>query len=43
MVFHTAPSVLALAQAAGIDNVTLLKADDGAGKGFALYQLDLSK
>lgn len=43
VVFHTAPSVLALAQAAGIDNVTLLKADDGAGKGFALYQLDLSK
>ena len=43
VVFHTAPSVLALAQAAGIDNVTLLKADDGGGKGFALYQLDLSK
>ena len=43
VVFHTAPNVLALAQAAGIDNVTLLKADDGAGKGFALYQLDLSK
>ena len=43
VVFHTAPKVLELAQAAGIDNVTLLKADDGAGKGFALYQLDLSK
>ena len=43
VVFHTAPKVLDLAQAAGIDNVTLLKADDGAGKGFALYQLDLSK
>lgn len=43
VVFHTAPNVLALAQAAGIDNVTMLKADDGAGKGFALYQLDLSK
>ncbi|OBV38208.1 bifunctional 2',3'-cyclic-nucleotide 2'-phosphodiesterase/3'-nucleotidase [Janthinobacterium psychrotolerans] len=43
VVFHTAPDVLDLAQAAGIDNVTLLKADDGAGKGFALYQLDLSK
>ncbi len=43
VVFHTAPNVLELAQAAGIDNVTLLKADDGAGKGFALYRLDLSK
>ncbi|OYO29098.1 bifunctional 2',3'-cyclic-nucleotide 2'-phosphodiesterase/3'-nucleotidase [Janthinobacterium sp. PC23-8] len=43
VVFHTAPNVLELAKAAGIDNVMLLKADDGAGKGFALYQFDLSK
>ncbi|MDC8756571.1 bifunctional 2',3'-cyclic-nucleotide 2'-phosphodiesterase/3'-nucleotidase [Janthinobacterium fluminis] len=43
VVFHSAPGVLALAQAAGLDNVTLLQADDGAGKGFALYRVDLAK
>ena len=43
VVFHTAPNMIALARAAGIDNVMQLKADDGAGKGFALYQIDLSK
>ena len=43
VVFHSAPNVIDLAKAAGIDNVTQLKLDDGAGKGFALYQLDLSK
>ena len=43
VVFHSAPNVIELARAAGIDNVRQLKADDGAGKGFALYQLDLSK
>ncbi|MDN2709713.1 bifunctional 2',3'-cyclic-nucleotide 2'-phosphodiesterase/3'-nucleotidase [Janthinobacterium sp. SUN118] len=43
VVFHSAPNVIELAKAAGIANVTQLKADDGAGKGFALYQLDLSK
>ena len=35
--------MIELAKAAGIDNVTQLKADDGAGKGFALYQIDLAK
>ncbi|MEG1327663.1 MAG: 5'-nucleotidase C-terminal domain-containing protein, partial [Janthinobacterium sp.] len=43
VVFHSAPHMIALAQAAGIGNVTQLKSDDGAGKGFALYQIDLSK
>jgi len=43
VVFHTAPDMIELAKAAGIDNVTQLKADDGAGKGFALYQIDLAK
>ena len=43
VVFHSAPNVIELAQAAGIGNVTQLKADDGAGKGLALYQVDLSK
>ena len=43
VVFHSAPNVIALAKDAGINNVTQLKADDGLGKGFALYQVDLSK
>ncbi|MGV7206651.1 bifunctional 2',3'-cyclic-nucleotide 2'-phosphodiesterase/3'-nucleotidase [Oxalobacteraceae bacterium A2-2] len=43
VLFHTAPGVLDLARAAGLDNVSLLKDDDGAGKGFALYAVDLSK
>jgi 2',3'-cyclic-nucleotide 2'-phosphodiesterase/3'-nucleotidase len=43
VVFHSAPQVLPLAQQAGLDNVTLLRADDGLGKGFSLYQVDLSK
>ncbi|KQQ86358.1 bifunctional 2',3'-cyclic-nucleotide 2'-phosphodiesterase/3'-nucleotidase [Massilia sp. Leaf139] len=43
VVFHSAPGMLGLAQEAGLDNVSLLRADDGLGKGFALYVLDLSK
>ena len=43
VVFHSAPGKLALAREAGLDNVGLLKADDGQGKGFALYAIDLSK
>jgi 2',3'-cyclic-nucleotide 2'-phosphodiesterase/3'-nucleotidase len=43
VVFHSAAGVLALAREAGIDNVTVLQADDGAGKGFSLYAVDLSK
>ena len=43
VVFHSAPGKLALARAAGVENVTELKADDGAGKGFALYAVDLAR
>ncbi|MBC7456273.1 MAG: bifunctional 2',3'-cyclic-nucleotide 2'-phosphodiesterase/3'-nucleotidase [Massilia sp.] len=43
VVFHCAPQVLPLTREAGLDNVSLLRADDGQGKGFSLCQLDLSK
>lgn len=43
VVFHTAPNVLPLARAAGLRNVSLLRQDDGLGRGFSLYQIDLSK
>ena len=43
VVFHAAPGQLALAQAAGLTNVTQLQSDDGAGRGFALYGVDLSR
>jgi 2',3'-cyclic-nucleotide 2'-phosphodiesterase/3'-nucleotidase len=43
VVFHSAPGKLDLAREAGVDNVTQLQADDGQGKGFALYAVDLSQ
>lgn len=43
VVFHAAPGKLALAREAGITNVTELQADDGQGKGFALYAVDLAQ
>ena len=43
VVFHSAPAALPLVQQAGLANVVLLKQDDGSGKGFALYSLDLSR
>jgi 2',3'-cyclic-nucleotide 2'-phosphodiesterase/3'-nucleotidase len=43
VVFHAPPGMLGLAQEAGIDGVTMVRADDGLGKGFALYAVDLSK
>ncbi len=43
VVFHSAPGKLELARAAGLENVSQLAADDGAGKGFALYAVDLAK
>jgi 2',3'-cyclic-nucleotide 2'-phosphodiesterase/3'-nucleotidase len=43
VVFHAPPGKLELARAAGLENVTQLKADDGQGKGFALYALDLAR
>jgi 2',3'-cyclic-nucleotide 2'-phosphodiesterase/3'-nucleotidase len=43
VVFHSAPGKLELARAAGLENVSQLAADDGQGKGFALYAVDLAK
>lgn len=43
VVFHSAPHLLELARADGVENVSELKADDGGGKGYALYAVDLSK
>ncbi|MBB3120121.1 bifunctional 2',3'-cyclic-nucleotide 2'-phosphodiesterase/3'-nucleotidase [Pseudoduganella violacea] len=43
VVFHSAPEKLDLARAAGLDHITQLQTDDGMGKGFALYAIDLSK
>jgi 2',3'-cyclic-nucleotide 2'-phosphodiesterase/3'-nucleotidase len=43
VVFHSAPGRLELARAAGLENVSQLAADDGQGKGFALYGVDLAK
>ncbi|MES2318452.1 MAG: bifunctional 2',3'-cyclic-nucleotide 2'-phosphodiesterase/3'-nucleotidase [Pseudomonadota bacterium] len=43
VVFRSAPQVLHLAQQAKLDNVSLLRADDGLGAGFSLYQIDLSR
>lgn len=43
VVFRSAPGMLQAARDAGIGNVSLLKEDDGSGKGFALYAIDLSR
>ncbi|QBE66622.1 bifunctional 2',3'-cyclic-nucleotide 2'-phosphodiesterase/3'-nucleotidase [Pseudoduganella lutea] len=43
VVFHSAPGKLALAREAGLGNVRELRADDGGGKGFALYAIDLAR
>jgi len=43
VVFHAPPGKVDLARAAGLDNVAELQADDGQGKGLALYVIDLSK
>ncbi|WP_371851502.1 bifunctional 2',3'-cyclic-nucleotide 2'-phosphodiesterase/3'-nucleotidase [Duganella sacchari] len=43
VVFHSAPGLLDLAREAGLANVAQLKADDGSGKGFALYAIDLNQ
>ncbi|MHA4871250.1 bifunctional 2',3'-cyclic-nucleotide 2'-phosphodiesterase/3'-nucleotidase [Duganella sp. PWIR1] len=43
VVFHAAPGLMDLARDAGLAGVTQLKTDDGGGKGFALYAIDLSK
>ncbi|WP_338846093.1 bifunctional 2',3'-cyclic-nucleotide 2'-phosphodiesterase/3'-nucleotidase [Massilia sp. W12] len=43
VVFRSAKDKLALAQKAGITNLSVLRADDGSGKNLAVYQIDLSK
>lgn len=43
VVFHAAPGMIELAREAGLTSVTQIKPDDGGGKGFALYAIDLSK
>ncbi|MET0322276.1 MAG: 5'-nucleotidase C-terminal domain-containing protein, partial [Duganella sp.] len=43
VVFHAAPGMIGLAREAGLTAVTELRPDDGGGKGFALYAVDLSK
>ena len=43
VVFRSAPDMIDLARAAGLRSVSQLKADDGGGKGFALYAIDLSQ
>jgi 2',3'-cyclic-nucleotide 2'-phosphodiesterase/3'-nucleotidase len=41
--FASAPNLVALAQSQGIMNVSQVQADDGTGKGLALYSIDLGK
>jgi 2',3'-cyclic-nucleotide 2'-phosphodiesterase/3'-nucleotidase len=41
--FKSAPNLVALAQSRGIGNVAQLQADDGSGKGLAVYSIDLSQ
>ncbi len=43
VVFHSAPNKLALAQNAGLTNISVLRADDGSGKNLSVYQIDLTK
>ncbi|WP_410209322.1 bifunctional 2',3'-cyclic-nucleotide 2'-phosphodiesterase/3'-nucleotidase [Aquirhabdus sp.] len=41
--FSSAPNKLPLAQAAGLNNISVVASDDGSGKGLAVYGIDLSK
>jgi 2',3'-cyclic-nucleotide 2'-phosphodiesterase/3'-nucleotidase len=43
VVFHAPPNMIELAREAGLTAVSQIKPDDGGGKGFALYAIDLSK
>ena len=43
VVFRSAPGMLGVAHAAGLDNVSVYAQDDGRGKGYALYAVDLSR
>jgi 2',3'-cyclic-nucleotide 2'-phosphodiesterase/3'-nucleotidase len=42
VVFHAPAGMLELARKAGLDGVTMLRSDDGLGRGFALYAVDLA-
>ncbi len=41
--FKSAPGKLAIAQAAGLTNISVINSDDGSGKNLADYAIDLSK
>lgn len=41
--FHSAPGKLPLAREAGLAGISVLKEDDGSGKGYSLYAIDLSE
>jgi 2',3'-cyclic-nucleotide 2'-phosphodiesterase / 3'-nucleotidase len=41
--FKSAPNLVALAQTQGITNVTQIQADDGTGKGLAVYSINLAQ
>jgi 2',3'-cyclic-nucleotide 2'-phosphodiesterase/3'-nucleotidase len=43
VIFRSAPGMLPVAHEAGLHNISVLRADDGNGKGFSVYQIDLSK
>lgn len=43
VVFKSAKDKIALATNAGLANLSVLRADDGSGKGLSVYQIDLSK
>lgn len=43
VIFRSAPGMLPVAHEAGLRNISVLRADDGNGKGFSVYQIDLSK
>lgn len=43
VMFKSAPSLLAVAQAAGLANVSAINSDDGSGKSLADYAIDLAK
>jgi 2',3'-cyclic-nucleotide 2'-phosphodiesterase/3'-nucleotidase len=43
VVVHAPPGMLGLAREAGLDGVAMVRDDDGLGRGFALYALDLSR
>jgi 2',3'-cyclic-nucleotide 2'-phosphodiesterase/3'-nucleotidase len=43
VVFKSAPGKLALAQAGGLANISVINNDDGSGKNLADYAIDLSK